>query len=181
MLWITIPKTASQCVTRHMRSFFPVQFQMPSVVPVLVPPKTRPPQRVIPQQKPTPLEMGQFYHQKRGISSSQFWHQLGIWALIISWHDQYVDCAFSAALSPPTVRIVIGPRFIESLLKTPEFAYIMAIFHSNSSNIGPIAYLKAGGGRAAKAAQSMYWSCQDTIRTHILNGSQCCRDRKMEL
>jgi len=34
--------------------------------------------------------------------------------------------------------------------------------------------LTAGGGRAAKSAQGMYWSCYNTIRTQILNWSQNC-------
>jgi len=39
--------------------------------------------------------------------------QLNIWVLIASWHDQYVDCAVLAALSPPAVRFAIGPILVE--------------------------------------------------------------------
>jgi len=65
--------------------------------------------------------MDQFYHQKPGISSWQFWLQLSISVLIISWHDQYIDCVLLAALSPPAVRLAIGPMIVESLSKTREF------------------------------------------------------------
>ena len=53
----------------------------------------------------------------------------------------------------------------------------MALFHSNSANIGLIANRKAGGERAHISAQSTYWTCHDTIRTQILNWSQMCRNR----
>ena len=46
------------------------------------------------------------------------------------------------------------------------------VFDSNTTNIDQIANLKAGGGRAAKTAQSAYTSCRDTIRTQILNWSE---------
>jgi len=46
------------------------------------------------------------------------------------------------------------------------------VFDSNSRSVSQIANLKAGGERAAKTAQSMYWSCPDMIRTQILNGWQ---------
>jgi hypothetical protein len=42
----------------------------------------------------------------------------------------------------------------------------------NSANIHCIAYLKVGGEREAKTAQSTYWSCHDTIRTQMLNWSE---------
>jgi len=41
--------------------------------------------------------------------------KLSIWVLIVSWHDQYVDCAFLAALSLPAVKFGIGPIFVELL------------------------------------------------------------------
>jgi hypothetical protein len=44
-------------------------------------------------------------------------------------------------------------------------------------NISPIANLNAGGQTGAKTAQFTYRSCHDTIRTHILNWSQSCRNR----
>jgi len=72
-------------------------------------------------KNPDHLQMGRFYHQKPSISSSQFWLQLSIWVLIVSWHDQYVDCAVLAALSPPPPRIAIGPIFVGSLSKTRQF------------------------------------------------------------
>jgi len=41
--------------------------------------------------------------------------QLSFWALIVSRHDQYVDCAVLVALSPHTFRIAIRPIFVEWL------------------------------------------------------------------
>jgi len=64
------------------------------------------------------------------------------------------------------------PIFVVSLLKTRELAATLALNHSYSTNIGRIAILNAGGERAAKTAQSTYWSCHDSIRTQILNWSQ---------
>jgi len=49
------------------------------------------------------------------------WLQLNIWVLIVSWHDQYVDCAVLPPLSPPAVRFAIGPIFVESLWKKVIF------------------------------------------------------------
>jgi hypothetical protein len=46
------------------------------------------------------------------------------------------------------------------------------VLDSDSTNIGRIANLKAGGERAAKTAQSAYTSCHGTIRTQILNWSE---------
>ena len=59
--------------------------------------------------------------------------------------------------------------------KPANFPYNLALFHSDSTNIGLIANLKAAGERAAKTAQAMYWSCHDTIRTQKLNCSQSCK------
>jgi hypothetical protein len=47
--------------------------------------------------------------------------QLSIWVLIVSWHDQYVNCAVSRPLPPPAFRFVIWTIFLESRLKTCEF------------------------------------------------------------
>ena len=73
-----------------------------------------------------PIGNGPVFHQKPGISCSQVWLQLSIWVLIVSWHDQYVDCAVSAALSPPAVRFAIRPVFVESLSKTRQFGQNIA-------------------------------------------------------
>jgi len=43
------------------------------------------------------------------------------WVLIISWHDQYVDCAVLAPLSHSAVRYPIGPILAKSLSKTGAF------------------------------------------------------------
>ena len=48
----------------------------------------------------------------------------------------------------------------------------MALFDRDSTNIGRIAILNAGGERAAKTAQSTYRSCHDWIKTQKLNWSQ---------
>jgi len=56
----------------------------------------------------------------------------------------------------------------------------MALDHGDSTNNGRIANPIAGGERAAKPAQSMYWSCHDRIRTPKLNSSQSCRNCRME-
>jgi len=63
--------------------------------------------------------MGLFYHQKPNISTQKLWLQLSIWVLIVSWHDQYVDCAVLTAVSPPTFRFLIRPLVLKSLSKTP--------------------------------------------------------------
>jgi len=46
-------------------------------------------------------------------------------------------------------------------------------------NISRIANRTAGGERAARTAQSMYWSCHNTMRTQILNWRQRCRNCKV--
>jgi len=38
--------------------------------------------------------------------------------------------------------------------------------------------VNTGGDRAHNSAKSTYWSCHSTIRTHILNWRQSCRNRK---
>jgi len=50
-----------------------------------------------------------------------FWLQFSIWVLIVSQHDQYVDCAVSVALSPPAFRMAIRQVFVESRSKTRRF------------------------------------------------------------
>ena len=71
--------------------------------------------------------MGRLYHQKPGISSLQFGLQLSIWVLLVSQHDQHVDCAVLVAFSPPAFRFVIGQVFIDSRSKTPKFRVKFAI------------------------------------------------------
>jgi len=132
-------------------------------------------------RKPGPFQLGRFYHQKPGILSSQFWLPLSIWVLIVSWHDEYVDCAVLAALSPPAFRLAIWLTFVELLSKPAIFAYNWPLFHSHSTNISRIANLNPGGERAHRTAQSAYSSCHDMIRTQILNWRQSCRNRNMEL
>ena len=78
-------------------------------------------QWVLPHEKPGPLEVCRFCHQKPGISTSQRCFQLSIWVLIISWNDQYRECAVLPALSPPDFRYVIRPIFVESLSNTRWF------------------------------------------------------------
>jgi len=102
----------------------------------------------------------------------QLWLQISIWVLIVSWHDQFVDSAVLAALPPPAFRFAIGPIFIESLGNKPYCMGHSLVFNSDSTNIGPIANLTVGGDRAAKTAQSTYWSCHDMIRTEKLKLSQ---------
>jgi hypothetical protein len=49
--------------------------------------------------------------------------QLNISVLIISQHNQYVDCAVLVTLSPPAFRFAIRQVFIESQLKTLPFRF----------------------------------------------------------
>ena len=46
---------------------------------------------------------------------------------MVSWHDQYIDCAVQAALSPPDLRYVIWAIFVELLSKTRYFHLQCAI------------------------------------------------------
>jgi len=55
--------------------------------------------------------------------------------------------------------------------KPMKFGWNIALFRHDSRNIGRIANVKLGCERAAKTAQSTYWSCHNTIRTQILNCS----------
>ena len=54
--------------------------------------------------------------------------------------------------------------------KASNFAQKLPFFHSNSTNISRIANRTVAGERAATTAQSMYWSCPDTMRTQLRNG-----------
>jgi len=56
----------------------------------------------------------------------------------------------------------------------------MVLFHILSTTIGLIANLKAGSERAAKPAQSVYSSCHDTLRSHIVNSSANGSNCKMQ-
>jgi len=78
--------------------------------------------------KPRTLEKGQFYQQIAGICSAQFWLQLSITVLIISSHNQYVDCVVCASLSPPAVKFATVPIFCESILKTHNFRTKHGVF-----------------------------------------------------
>jgi len=107
--------------------------------------------------------------------------QLSFWVLTILWHDQYVDCAVSPAVWPPGFRFAIWPMFVESWSKPANLSWNLALFHSDSTNIGQISNLDAGGERAVKTARSRYWSCHNMIRTQKLNYSQSGMNHKMEL
>lgn len=56
--------------------------------------------------------------------------------------------------------------------KPAKFTSNSALFYSNSTNIGHIANLNAGGDRAPKITQSTYSSYHDTILCRKLNCSQ---------
>jgi hypothetical protein len=71
--------------------------------------------------------MGRFYYQKPGISCSEVWLQLSIWVLIVSQHDQYIDCAVLVTLSPPAFRFAIQQVFGESWSNTHQFHLIPGI------------------------------------------------------
>lgn len=60
------------------------------------------------------------------------------------------------------------------------FAWITALFDSNSNTVGQIAKLTAAGDRAAKTAQSTFWSCHDPIGTMILKLSESWTNHNME-
>jgi len=59
--------------------------------------------------------------------SQHFLLQLSIWVLIVSQHDQYVDCAVLVALSPPTFTFAMRQVFVESRSKTRQFRLNSAI------------------------------------------------------
>jgi len=69
-------------------------------------------------RKTQPIGNGPVLPPKTRFSTSQPCLQSSIWVLIVSWHNQYLDCAVLAALSPPDLRCVIGPIFVESQSKT---------------------------------------------------------------
>jgi len=97
------------------------QFHVLGSVPGPVPIRNRTVAKGLTTRKPRRLQLGRFYLQKPGISTSQVWLQLSIWVRIVSWHDQYVNCAFSCALSHPTFRIAIWPILVESQSKPRKF------------------------------------------------------------
>jgi hypothetical protein len=84
------------------------------------------------------------------------------------------------ALSPPGVRCVIRPIYVEWLSKTREYRFKYEVLHSDSTNICLIRNLAAGDERVAKTAQSTYRSCHDTVRNHIDDWTKSGRNRKME-
>jgi len=55
------------------------------------------------------------------LKSQHFLLQVSNSVLIVSQHDQYVDCAVLVALSPPGFRFAIQQVFIESRSKTRQF------------------------------------------------------------
>jgi len=57
---------------------------------------------------------GLWFHITVPTTLSVVWLQLSLWVLIKLWHNQYVDCAVLAALSPPGVRITMRPIFVDS-------------------------------------------------------------------
>jgi len=56
-----------------------------------------------------------------GLWFLQLWLQLSIWVLIVSRHEQYVDCAVLTVLWPPTFRFVIRLIFVKWLRNTGSF------------------------------------------------------------
>jgi len=124
--------------------------------------------------------MGRLYHQQPSIWNRPFWLQLSIWVLIVSQHDQYVDCAVLVALSPPAFRFAIWQVFVESQSITRQFRIQPVIISQPLDKYQSDRKSEAGGERATKTANSTYWSYCDTIRTQILNWSQRSRDRKFE-
>jgi hypothetical protein len=63
--------------------------------------------------------------------------------------------------------------------KPGDFASNWPLFHSHSTRIRRIVYLKAGSERAPKTGHSTYSWCYNMIRTQILNWSQSCRNREV--
>jgi len=74
-------------------------------------------------RQPGPWQLGWFYHQKPGISASQASLQWSIWVPIVSWHDQYVNCAVLYTLSPSTCRFAVQPIVVESQSKSHKFHF----------------------------------------------------------
>jgi hypothetical protein len=54
--------------------------------------------------------------------------QFSVWVLIVSWHDQYEDCAVRATLSPPAFTFAIPPIFIAWLWKMDKCYATLAGF-----------------------------------------------------
>jgi len=100
--------------------------------------------------------------------------------VIISWHDEYVDCAVLAGLSPRAFRLRSNQYSWSHYRKPATFAYNWPSFPSHSTNISQITNPNAGGERASRTARSAFSSCHDTIRTPILNLRPSCRNRNME-
>jgi len=94
------------------------------------------------------------------------------WVLIVLWHVQYVDFAGLAVLYSPRSDLRSDQYWLSLHLQPANFASNLALFDSDSTNIVFIANMNAEGERAAKTAQSTYWSCHDIIRTQKLNCSQ---------
>jgi hypothetical protein len=61
------------------------------------------------------------FHITVPIALAVLWLQLSFWVLIKSSHDQYVDCAVLAAISPPAFKIAMQPIFVELLQNTAKF------------------------------------------------------------
>jgi len=143
-----------------------------------------------PGQKPDPLLSWQVVTQPRHRTSGiwpgwnwtavpnlrllQLWLQSSIWVLIVLWHNQYVDFAELRVLLPPAFRFAIRLIFVEWMWKRGNSKRNLRVFDCDSTNISQIPYLKGGGERARKTAQSTYWSCHNTMRTQIHNWSQIC-------
>jgi hypothetical protein len=65
--------------------------------------------------------MGRLDQQKPGVWSSWCWLWWSISVMMVSWHDQYVECAVLPALLIPAVRLAIRPILVESISKTRQF------------------------------------------------------------
>jgi len=120
--------------------------------------------------------MGRFYHQTPGHWNWPFWLQLSIWVLIVSQHDQYVDCAVLVALSPPAFRFALWEAFVESRSKTRQSRLQSAII---SQPLNEYQSDRQSESRRWKSDYNctIYVPCCDTIRTRILNWSQRSRNR----
>jgi len=60
------------------------------------------------------------FTQNPFLKSQHFLLQLSIWVLIVSQHEQYVDCAVLFAPSPPGFRFAIRQVLVESRSKTRQ-------------------------------------------------------------
>jgi hypothetical protein len=61
------------------------------------------------------VETRLWFHFAVPTTSAKLWFQLSIRFLIVSWYDQYVDCAVLSALSSPAFRFAIWLIFVEWL------------------------------------------------------------------